>query len=113
MTSQIYSLSICGQATIDLHSLNNEGSEGNQMQTRMVEIVDETGRLHTVNAISGDMLKHIQAEYLHGLSQGNLPLCKGCQVFNANRIVADTEFMARIKKEKYLPSQVINALIET
>ena len=24
----VYSLTICGQATIDMHSLNNEGSEG-------------------------------------------------------------------------------------
>jgi len=57
----IYSLSIATQATINLHSLNNEGSEGNQMQTRIVNVVDESGRMHSVNAISGDMLKHIQA----------------------------------------------------
>lgn len=113
MTTQIYSLSICGQATIDLHALNNEGGEGNQIQTRMVEIVDETGRLKTVNAISGDMWKHIQVEHLHRLSKGKLPLSKGAEVFNANRINADEEFAARITKGNYKPSQVIDDLIRT
>lgn len=113
MTTKIYSLSICGQAILDMHSLNNEGGEGNQIQTRMVEIVDETGRLQTVNAISGDMFKHIQAEHLHRLSKGKLPLSKGAEIFNANRISADDEFVARITKGKYKPSQVIDDLIQT
>jgi CRISPR/Cas system-associated protein Cas7 (RAMP superfamily) len=30
MTEQIYSLSIAARATLDTHSLNNEGGEGNQ-----------------------------------------------------------------------------------
>lgn len=114
MSNQVYSMSICGRATLDMHSLNNEGGEGNQIQTRMVEIVDETGRLHTVNAISGDMLKHIQVEHLHRLSKAaeDLPLCQGCRILNANRIVGDTAFMDRIQKESYSASQVIDALIE-
>ncbi|GIV84806.1 MAG: hypothetical protein KatS3mg052_1813 [Candidatus Roseilinea sp.] len=32
----IYSLSICGRLTLELHSLNNEGGEGNQTMTRTV-----------------------------------------------------------------------------
>ena len=47
----IYNLSIAAQATINLHSLNNEGGEGNQIQTRMVNIVGEDGRLHNVKAV--------------------------------------------------------------
>ena len=113
MATQIYSLSICGQATLDMHSLNNEGGEGNQIQTRMVEIVDETGRLQTVNAVSGDMLKHIQVEHLHRLSKDKLPLSKGAAILNANRITADDDFVARITKGKYRPSQVIDDLIQT
>jgi CRISPR-associated protein Cst2 len=113
MTAQIYSLSICGQATLDMHSLNNEGGEGNQIQTRMVEIVDETNRLQTVNAVSGDMLKHIQVEHLHRLSKGKLPLSKGAEILNANRINADDEFITRVKKEKLTPSEILDALIET
>lgn len=97
--SPVYSLSISARATLDMHSLNNEGSEGNQVQTRMVDIVAADGRLHNVNAISGDMLKHIQAEHLYHIarSRDTLPLCTACQVFDANRISADTEYLDQIK----------------
>lgn len=93
----LYSLSISARMTIDLHSLNNEGGEGNQIQTRMVNIVDQNGDLQNVNAISGDMFKHIQAEHLFNIAKNNpaLPLCAGCREFNANRINADTAFFQR------------------
>jgi len=98
MATQVYSLSICARATLDMHSLNNEGSEGTQIQTRMVDIVATDGRLYNVNAISGDMFKHIQAEHLYHIAKngGNLPLCAACQVFDANRISADQEYIALI-----------------
>lgn len=100
MTAQpISSLSISAELTLDMHALNNEGGEGNQIQTRMVEVVvrdPETGepRVAGVNAISGDMFKHIQAAHLFHLAQGDehLPLCGGCARFNANRIAADEAF---------------------
>ena len=93
----LYSLSISARATLDMHSLNNEGGEGNQIQTRRVNIVDQRGELHNVNAISGDMFKHIQAEHLFNLARSNpnLPLCAGCREFNANRINADADFFKR------------------
>jgi CRISPR-associated protein Cst2 len=104
MSKRVYSLSISAQATLDMHSLNNEGGEGNQITTRMVNIVGEDGRLHNVNAISGDMLKHIQAEHLFRLLTGRqgVPLCAGCREFNANRISADPDFRekATAKKDK-------------
>jgi len=82
-----------------MHSLNNEGSEGTQIQTRMVDIVAADGQLYNVNAISGDMFKHIQAEHLYHIARNgsNLPLCTACQVFDANRISADQEYIALIK----------------
>jgi CRISPR-associated protein Cst2 len=40
MAAAIRSLSLSGRLTLDMHSLNNEGGEGNQIQTRMVHIVD-------------------------------------------------------------------------
>ena len=93
----IYSLSLSAQLTLDMHSLNNEGGEGNQIQTRMVNIVDGNGDLKNVNAISGDMIKHILAEHLHRIAVANgLPLCAGCKTFNANRISADDAFMEAI-----------------
>jgi CRISPR-associated protein Cst2 len=101
MANYLASLSISARATLDLHSLNNEGGEGNQIQTRMVNVVDADGLLHNVNAISGDMYKHIAAEHLYHLAReadSGLPLCAGCQTFNANRINADKDFIASTKK---------------
>lgn len=93
----IYSVSVSAQLTLDMHSLNNEGGEGNQIQTRMVNIVDGHGRLQNVNAISGDMVKHILAEHLHRIAVANgLPLCAGCRTLNANRISADEQYMSAI-----------------
>ena len=86
MSEQIYSLSIAARATLDTHSLNNEGGEGNQVHTRMIDIVGHDGQLYNVNAISGDMLKHVQAEHLFMLArERGLPLCAGCRQFNAKR----------------------------
>jgi len=97
----IYSLSICGRAILDMHSLNNEGGEGNQIATRMVNVVyrDRASgeyKLATVNAVSGDMFKHIQAEHLYLLAKGKLPLCAGCQKFTASRILDDADFMGKL-----------------
>jgi CRISPR-associated protein Cst2 len=108
----IYNLSIAAQATLNLHSLNNEGGEGNQIQTRMVNIVGEDGRLYSVNAVSGDMLKHIQAEHLYEISRDQgLPLCAACSLFDANRMSADESFRAWLKKEKPTPIQVVDRLL--
>lgn len=110
--STIYNLAISAKATLNLHSLNNEGGEGNQTQTRMVNIVGEDGRLHNVNAISGDMLKHIQAEHLYRISKDHgLALCTACQIFDANRMSADPAFQTWISKEKPTPSQIIDQLL--
>ena len=65
MTKSIVSLSLALRATLDMHSLNNEGGEGNQIQTRMVNIIDHLGQMHNVNAISGDMLKHVLMEHFY------------------------------------------------
>lgn len=90
----IYSLSICGRLTLELHSLNNEGGEGNQTLTRTVAVVDTAGNVHKVNAISGDMFKHIQAEHFYlSAREGGMPLCKGCETFRSDRILGDTEFL--------------------
>lgn len=113
--SSIYSLSISACATLDLHSLNNEGGEGNQIQTRMVNIVAEDGRLYNVNAISGDMWKHIQAEHLFRLAKdrGNVPLCAGCTVFDANRISADNDYCSRLKDKGVSDAQATDWLLQT
>lgn len=97
MTLPVASLSIAARATLDMHSLNNEGGEGNQIQTRLVDIVGADGRMHNVNAISGDMLKHIQAHHFFKLAHAaGLPMCTGCSVFNANRINADRGWLEQM-----------------
>lgn len=98
MAEQIYSLSIAARATLNTHSLNNEGGEGNQVHTRMIDIMGHDGQLYNVNAISGDMLRHIQAEHLFMLArEAKLPLCSGCRQFSANRINADEQWLDSIK----------------
>jgi CRISPR-associated protein Cst2 len=106
----VYALSIAGRLTLEMHSLNNEGGEGNQITTRMVTLVDADGEVHTVNAISGDMFKHIHAEHLQRLakSQG-LPLCAGCHVFSSSRVLDDKSFMDSVEGKK--DSQAIDALL--
>jgi CRISPR-associated protein Cst2 len=99
MTTPIASLSIAARATLNMHSLNNEGGEGNQIQTRKVEIVGHDGQLHSVNAISGDMLKHVLMEHFYQHARAReISLCQSCLRFNANRINADKEFMKQASK---------------
>jgi len=115
MTLSLYSLSISARVTLDMHSLNNEGGEGNQIQTRMVNVVDGNGDLQNVNAISGDMYKHIQAEHLFNVARNNqaMPLCEGCREFNANRINADREFITWAKDKTVNDAEVINRMLHT
>ncbi|MFW6237794.1 MAG: DevR family CRISPR-associated autoregulator [Halanaerobiales bacterium] len=94
MSKRVYSISINGKAGLNLHDLNNEKSEGNQLTTRNVTITDKKGNLATVNAVSGDMLKHIQSGHLFKIASEDesLPLCDGCEMFDANRITVDEDF---------------------
>ena len=111
MTTALYTISISARMTMDMHSLNNEGGEGNQIQTRMVNIIGADGQLHNVNAISGDMFKHIQAEYLFNLStEKQLPLSAGAKTFNANRINADPEFFDEYKDAN--DAQLLDGMIQ-
>jgi CRISPR-associated protein Cst2 len=84
------SLSLCARVTLDMHSLNNEGTEGNQQQTRMVHIIDQKGQRAVVNAVSGDMFKHMLVEHLIPLLQeSKQPLSSGAAVGDADRINRD------------------------
>lgn len=115
MATPVYSLSISGRVILDMHSLNNEGGEGNQITTRMVNIVyndRQTGqpRLASVNAISGDMFKHIQVEHLYLKAKTDgLPLCAGCQIFRPSRVLDDPEFMNGLPG---LDAEVIDVLLQ-
>ncbi len=110
MTQPVYSISICGRLTLEMHSLNNEGGEGNQTLTRTVTLVTPDGEVHKVNAISGDMFKHIQAEHFYLLArEQGLPLCAGCQVFDPARISKDPQFMRDLRG--WSDEEAVNALL--
>lgn len=86
--TKIGSISINGRITLDMHSLNNEGAEGNQVLTRQVTIIDENNKPATVTAVSGDMMKHIMCEHFWTIAkEENLPLSNTSSLFNANRII--------------------------
>jgi CRISPR-associated protein Cst2 len=92
------SLSLSAQVTLALHNLNSEGTEGNQQQTRMVHVIDASGKRHSVNAVSGDMFKHIYVRHLTAILQAQgQPLSAGAAAGSADRITVDAEFKAAIK----------------
>ncbi|MDJ0692247.1 MAG: DevR family CRISPR-associated autoregulator [Xenococcaceae cyanobacterium MO_188.B32] len=88
-----YSISISGILSWQLHALNNEGNEGNQTLTRRYYIVEKNDpEPKYVNGVSGDMLKHIQAEHLHRIAiDENLNLSEGGRRFDPDRIGYDIE----------------------
>ncbi len=98
----VHSLSLCARITLDLHSLNNEGTEGNQQQTRMVYIIDQKGKRAVVNAVSGDMFKHILVEHMIPLlKEAGEPLSPGAKVHDADRINAlNQDFVDFCEKEQ-------------
>jgi CRISPR-associated protein Cst2 len=113
-TQTLASISIAARAILNMHSLNNEGGEGNQIQTRMVDILDELGNLHNVNAISGDMLKHVLMEHFYRLARDQkMPLCQSCRRFDTNRINADDSFIQLAKDGKTTDAELLNQMIQT
>lgn len=87
----VYSISISGLLSWQLHALNNEGNEGNQSLTRRYYIIQKgMSEPEYVNGVSGDMLKHIQAEHLHRIAtEGGLALSEGGKKFHPDRIGYD------------------------
>lgn len=77
-------LTLVGRLTLNLASLNNEGSEGNALQPRSATVVDE-GHLYSVPVISGDMLKYWHAKHLGAIAQDRgLPICENADRRNPN-----------------------------
>lgn len=89
----VYSISISGVLSWQLHALNNEGNEGNQSLTRRYYIIQKgMNEPDYVNGVSGDMLKHVQAEHLHRIAiQEGLQLSEGGKQFHPDRIGYDLE----------------------
>lgn len=121
MSDSLKSLSLACRVTLDMHALNNEGSESNRLMTRQVGIVthgedEQTGervyQRSMVNAISGDMNKHIFGEHFRhiALEQG-LPLCPACTDLDPARMMANPGFEEWIKEAKPDGAEVVDRLI--
>lgn len=65
---EVKNLTLVGRLSLNLASLNNEGTEGNATQPRTATIVDN-GELYTVPVISGDMLKYWHVKHLCAIAQ--------------------------------------------
>lgn len=110
MATELKSLSLAARVVLDMHALNNEGSESNRMMTRQVGIVtpvyDDQGALSdyarsTVNAISGDMNKHIFADYFrHVALERGLPLCEACKDLDPARMMGNPDFQEFVNGTK-------------
>lgn len=97
---------------MNLHSLNNEGGEGNQIMTRQLTIVDKNGEEQTVTGISGDMFKHIHAAHmLNYCVENKISLSEYSKTLNPNRISAD-DLKSEAGKATQNQSDVINAMIK-
>lgn len=109
----IHALTLCARVTLDLHNLNNEGTEGNQQQTRMVTVLDQDGRRKVVNAVSGDMLKHMLVEHLIPLLDGaGQPLSPGARQHDADRITAGkTDFTAFAQDKGNADSAIVARIL--
>jgi len=113
---KVASISISGVMTLNLHSLNNEGGEGNQTMTRQLTIIDKDGQEFTVNGISGDMFKHIHAGHLVNYCIDNgLALSEYSKKLDPNRI-SSADLLAKfpdVGKKDSNSAEVIDALIKT
>jgi len=111
--TKLSSISISGKITLNMHSLNNEGNEGNQVLTRQVTIIDNNGKPATVTAVSGDMMKHIFSEHFWKIAMDeNIALSDTSKVFNANRIISKD--LKGYKKEELKKQDIaMDAVIKT
>src|SRR5208282_3570376 len=108
----ISSISISARITLDMHNLNNEGTEGNQQQTRMVHIIDQKGRRAIVNAVSGDMFKHILVEHLVPLlEEAKQALSPGAKVYSADRINALNQDFVNFCAGKVSESEIMTRML--
>jgi CRISPR-associated protein Cst2 len=110
----VHSLSLCARVTLDLHSLNNEGTEGNQQQTRMVHIIDQRGQRAVVNAVSGDMFKRILVGHLVPLlEQASQPLSEPARRLDPDRITADAQFLTTARAHQGTNADLLTTILQT
>lgn len=82
----VWEVALLARVDLLLHSLNNEGSVGTSMRPRRLTVPTASG-LEERDGVSGEMLKHGHAAFLHYLavSGDGLPLCEGCRFLHPQR----------------------------
>ncbi len=110
----VSSLALSARVTLNLHNLNNEGTEGNQQQTRMVHILDEDGQRQVVNAISGDMFKHVLVdELIPLLREAGQPLSPGAAIHDPDRINANNpDFVKFCENKQNTDSAIMTKMLQ-
>lgn len=107
-------VSIAARATLSAHALNNEGTINNAQVERQVNVIHD-GEVVTVNAISGDVLKHGFIDHLRALAlgmNGALPVCSACQRGDPNRINEDHQFQEALKSiDKANSARVVDEVV--
>jgi len=94
--NNVYEIAIMGRITWNLHSLSNEGTVGNVTEPRTLILADGT----KTDGVSGEMLKHIHANYLWQLiSDKSKDLCSPCQEFNPEKADANPTVRSAKKPE--------------
>jgi len=89
--NSVYEVAIIGRISWNLHSLSNEGTVGNVTEPRTLVLADGT----KTDGVSGEMLKHIHANYLWQLiSNRENELCTACRDLNPERANAN-EFVRK------------------
>lgn len=95
---KVKNLTLVGRLSLNLASLNNEGTEGNATQPRTATIVDN-GELYTVPVISGDMLKYWHVKHLCAIAQDrDLPLSEN----NARKNPNPNRLKAELAKREWV-----------
>ncbi|GEM_PF-6987713 len=98
-----YSISFMARATYNLHALNNEKTDGNSTLIRNVGIVvpnsdDNRKEYEIVNAISGNMFRHIFSSHLVNVARDmGLQISRPAIDGHPQRIWADLEFQDFLK----------------
>jgi CRISPR-associated protein Cst2 len=118
----IKSVSIAARVVLEMHALNNEGNESNRLMTRQVGIVTpvyneaqpdqvEGYQRSVVNAISGDMNKHMFADaFRHIALEQELPLCEACKALDPARMMGNPDFREYLATKPPV-NEVIDRLI--
>lgn len=82
----VWEVGLLARVTWLFHSLNNEGSVGTSVRPRRL-LMPTQGGYEERDGISGEMLKHTHASFVHYLavSESELPLCEGCRFLHPQR----------------------------